>query len=158
MAGNIYQNYGSADQAITITLNSLTSATQRQSVYVANTGTYPYSDAQIQVGIVTASGASTTGYVDVYAYGSSYGTSNFTDVCTGTDVAYAGNMANLMKLGRINFTAASQTKVGGPWSLAMAFGGTPPQYWGIVVDHESGATLPGSGCSAWYQGSFGQYS
>ena len=157
MAGNIFQNYGTADQAITITLNSLTSATQRQSVYLSNTGTYPYTDAQIQVGIVTASGASTSGYVDVYAYGSSYGTSLFTDVCTGTDVAYAGNLANLIKLGRINFTAASQTKYGGPWSLALAFGGTPPQNWGIVVDNESGAALASSGCSAWYQGAFGQY-
>ena len=156
MAGNIFQNYGTADQAITITLNSLGSASQRQSTYVANTGTYPYADAQIQVGIVEASGASGTGYVDVYAYGSSYGTSNFTDVCTGSDAAFSGNLANLVKLGRISFTAASQTKYGGPWSLAMAFG-FPPQAWGIVVDNQTGAALAGSGCSAWYQGGFGQY-
>jgi hypothetical protein len=158
MAGNIFQNYGTADQSITITLNSLGSASQRQSTYVANTGTYPYADALIQVAIVEASGASGTGYADVYAYGSSYGTSNFTDVCTGSDAAFAGNLANLVKLGRINFTAASQTKIGGPWSLAMAFGGTAPQYWGIVVDNETGAALASSGCSAWYQGAFGQYS
>jgi hypothetical protein len=106
---------------------------------------------------VTGAAASTsaTGYVDVYAYGTADGGSHYSGGASGTDGAYSGQLSALLKLGRIAVVANNGVYVGGPWSVASAFGGSLPDHWGIAIDQESGAT-PAAG-SAWYQGVYGQY-
>jgi hypothetical protein len=150
--------YGSADQAITITLNSLANATSafgagRSSAYVDNSSNL-FLDALVQVQVLTSSSALANDQaVYVYAYGSSFGTSNFTDGIGGTDAAFTGtNPPNARLIGVINAVAISTTYTGGPWSVALAFGGTLPEFWGLYVVNYTGQALNSSGCSAWYQG------
>ena len=155
MAGTILIDYGTANQAITCTFATLASASQRQSADVSNATTL-FTDCLVQVAAETASsGLATSPYVDVYAYGSSNAGSNFSGACSGSDAAYSGPLTSLIKLGRITFTTTSQTLTGGPWSVAMAFGGSLPQQWGIVIDNETGAALQAG--TAWYQGAYGSY-
>ena len=155
MAGTILIDYGTSNQSITCTFATLGSASQRQSASISN-GTTLFTDVLVQVAAETASsGLATSPYVDVYAYASTNGGTNFTGACSGSDAAYSGPLTSLVKLGRITFTTTSQTLTGGPWSVAMAFGGSLPQQWGIVIDNETGAALAAG--TAWYQGAYGSY-
>src|SRR5580700_9781428 len=156
MAGNITNRYGTSNQSVTCTITGLASGSQRASTAVDNTSN-TFIDALAAVKIKTAaSSTSSTGYVDVYAFGTSDGGSDYSGGASGTDGAYSGQLSALFKLGRIAAVANSTTYVGGPWSVAAAFGGTLPDHWGIAVDNESGATLDASVGSAWYQGVYGQ--
>jgi hypothetical protein len=156
----VKQAYGSLDQAITITLNSLTNGSGsygagQSSAYVDNSVNL-YLDALVQVQIKTsASALANDQAVYVYAYGSSFGTTSgdFTDGITGSDGAFTGtNPPNARLLGVINAVATSTTYTGGPWAASLAFGGTLPEYWGIYVVNYTGQALNSSGNSAWYQG------
>lgn len=44
---------------------------------------------------------------------------------------YLNSPPNHLFLGRVNVPAINDTYVGGPWSLAQAFGGWVPSYWSI---------------------------
>jgi hypothetical protein len=113
-------------------------------------------DALAAVKIKTAaSSTSSTGYVD--AYGTCDGGTDFSGGASGADGAYSGQLSALFKLGRIAAVTNATTYVGGPWSVASAFGGSLPDHWGICVDNESGGTLDATVGSAWYQGVYGQY-
>lgn len=153
MAGTITLGYGTSNQSITLGITTAGTGTYRQSTYVSN-ATNVYNDVLVTVDITTASsGTSATGYMDVYAYG--YTGNGYTANCTGSDASFAGLLTNLVKLGRINVTANSQVEIGGPWSIALAFGGSVPSQWGIVTDNELGST-PSAG-TACYQGVTGAY-
>ena len=168
MAGTIQSNYG-AVQTITCTIAGLGGTLQRQSAAITNgsVSSIDYTDCLvgIEIGTPASVAMATSPYVDVYAYGMMNGT-NYTGGCTGSDAAYASAsypLANLPKLGRLTFTSLSTGVIlyGGPWSLAMAFGGNVPTQWGLVLDNElfstsSGAYVVSTG-SAWYTGVYGQY-
>ena len=155
MAGNILNAYGSSGQSIGCTITSAGTGTYRCSTAV-NNGSNLFTDALVQVNITTAgSGTSSTGYMDVYAYGSNDGGSHYSANVPASDSAFSGLLTNLLKLGRINVTSNGQSESGGPWSVAAAFGGSLPQYWGIVVDNETGATCTAG--TATYQGVYGSY-
>ena len=157
MAGNILNKYGSSGQAITCTITSLTTTSLRGSTAVDNTAN-TFTDSLVMVKVKTgASSTSATGYVDVYAYGTSDGGTDYSAGFAGTDGAFSGQTSALFRLGRIAAVANATTYVGGPWSVASAFGGSLPDHWGIVVDNESGSTLDASVGSSWYQGVEGQY-
>jgi hypothetical protein len=157
MAGNILNKYGTNGQAITCTITSLSNAAQRQSTAIDNTSN-TFVDALVQVKVKTAgSSTSSTGYVDVYAYGTSNGGTDYSAGASGSDASFSGALASCFKLGRLPTITNSTTYVGGPWSVAAAFGGSLPDHWGIIVDNESGAALDGSVGSVWYQGVEGQY-
>ena len=139
MAGTILINYGTANQAITCTFSTLANASQRQSANVSNAVNL-FTDALVQVVAESPSASlAASPYVDVYAYASSNTGTNYSGTCSGSDAAYTGPLTSLVKLGRIPFTAINQTFTGGPWSVAMAFGGSLPQQWGLVIDNETGA-------------------
>lgn len=151
----IKEQYGTAAQAITITLDGLantSSTVGRQSTAIDNTSNL-FTDVLIQVAVVSASsGVSTTGTVEVYAYGSVDGGTTFGDGMAGTDgAATLTSPPNLTRLGTLNVVAASTTYRSKLMSLAAAFGGVVPAKWGIAVLNKSGAAL-GTGCSAQYQG------
>lgn len=153
MANTIKSLYGTNNQAITCTITSLTSGSFRQSTAVDNT-TNLFLDAFVQVKVKTgASATNAAGYIQVFAYGSADGGTDYSDGVTGTDGAFtATNPPNLRLIGIINAVANSTTYVGGPFSVAAAFGGILPDHWGIVIDNESGSTLDASVGSVWYQG------
>lgn len=154
----IQQLYGTSNQAITCTLTSLANATGsygagRASTAVDNT-TNLFLDALVQVKVKTsASALANDQAVYVYAYGTADGGTDYTDGITGTDAAFTGtNPPNTRLIGVINAVATSTTYVGGPWSVALAFGGVLPDHWGIYVVNFTGQTLDASVGSAWYQG------
>lgn len=131
--------YGTQGQAITITLASLANATLRQSAVIDNSVALHH-DALVEISIKTgASGVSTTGYVDVYAYGTANNGTTYSGGATGADAAFT-NAGNIKRLGRISAVAAA-TSYTDVFSVAAAFGGVLPQKWGIIVDNETGAAL-----------------
>ncbi len=158
MSTTIKSFYGSNNQAITCTITSLVNASGsfgagRASTVVDNT-TNLYLDALVVAKIKTsASALANDKAVYVYAYGSADGGTNYTDGITGTDAAFtATNPPNVRLIGVINAVATSTTYIGGPWSVAAAFGGLLPDHWGIFVVNFTGQTLDATTGSAWYQG------
>jgi hypothetical protein len=137
--------YAQAWQALTCTIAGLTSTSQRQSTAVYS-GAMGIVDALVMIEFKTAAAAtSATGIVNVYAYGSFDG-SNFGDTVTGTDAAVTlTSPPNVTIIGSVNAVANSTTYKSNPFSVAAAFGGSIPPYWGIVVENKTSATLLAAG-------------
>lgn len=147
--------YGSNNQAITCTITSLANNGQRSSAAIDNTSNL-FLDALVTVKIKTnASGTSASGYVAVYAYGTTDGGTTYGggESGMGTDAGVTlASPPNLVLLGIINAVANAVTYVRSGMSIAQAFGGVLPDHWGIVVDNRTAATLDASVGSANYQG------
>lgn len=153
----IKSQYGASNQAIACTFTSLANNGQRQSTKVDNTSDL-FLDALVQVKVKSgASGVSTTGCVNIYAYGTADSGSDYSDGASGSDAAITlTNPPNMRLIGVVNVVANSTTYVSPPFSVAAAFGGVLPDHWGIVVENLSGAALDGTVGSAWYQGVYNQ--
>ena len=158
MAGNIEINYGTSNQAITCTITSLTNTSAQQSAAIDNTSNV-FQDALVMVKVKSAgSSTSTSGVVNVYAYGTADAGTSYSDSATGSNAAITlTSPPNMRLIGQINVVANSTTYIGGPFSVAAAFGGILPQKWGIVVENKSGATLDASTGNSFYQGIYSQY-
>jgi hypothetical protein len=150
---NVLEAFGSSGQSITCTITSLTNTSQRQSTVVDNSSNL-FLDALVSVKVKTAgSSTSATGFVNVYAYGTVDGGTTYSDGASGSDGSITlTSPPNMRLIGVINCVANSTTYIGGPFSVAAAFGGILPQKWGIVVENLTGATLDGSVGAAEYQG------
>ena len=141
---DIKEALGTEAQAITITLASLGSAAQRESTAVDN-ATNLFRDVLVMLAVKNHASSAPTGDKAVYVY--VYGTVDaatplYSDQVTGADAAITiDSPTHLKPLGSLLFTAAAQTKKGGPWSVAAAFGGRVPKKWGIVVDNRTGFSL-----------------
>lgn len=153
MANTIQSKYGSNNQSVTCTITSLTNTSMRQSTAVDNT-TNLFLDALVQVKIKTnASGTAGSGYVAIYAAATADGGTDYTDGATGSDGGFtATSPPNVRLIGIINAVSNATTYVGGPFSVAAAFGGVLPDHWVIIVENQTGATLDASVGSVWYQG------
>lgn len=145
--------YGSSNQAITITVTSLTNGSAQASTVVDNTSNL-YEDVLVVVKIKTAgSSTSATGYVNIYAYATADGGTTYPEGISGSNSsATLTSPPNLILIGSISAVANSTTYTCEPLSVAWAFGGRLPAKWGIVVENKTGATLDASIGSAWYQG------
>jgi hypothetical protein len=138
----------SAAQAVTITLDSLATASYRQSSVVDNT-TNKFVDALLG-GIVVTGGSAPTDKttIDVLVYGTYDGT-NYSGGCTGADAAYTpadGQGDELRYLTSITVDAdTAASYVFGPISVAQAFGGILPSKWGVVVRNGIGQALATTG-------------
>jgi hypothetical protein len=145
--------YGSNNQPITVTINSLANNGARASTAVSNT-TNLFLDAVVQCIIVSgATGTSTAGVVNVYAYGTADGGTTYSNNATGTDAAITLTVPpNVRLIGMINVVANSITYEAHPMSVASAFGGILPDNWGIIIENKSGGTLAAAGNTAFYQG------
>ena len=129
------------NNTLTITLASLGSGSARQSTAVDNT-TNQDLDAGVMVKVKTgASSVSSTGYVNVYAFGSADGGTTFSDGAGASDAAITlTSPPNVRLIGRINAVANATTYTAGPFSVASAFGYLPGK-WGIIIENQTGATL-----------------
>lgn len=142
-----------AATALTIAVNSLanSSTAGRQSTVVDNSSNL-YNDALVSVKVTSgASGVSASGFVAVYAYASADDGVTYTGNAGASDAAIT-NATILRFLGRFAVVANSTVYVGGPFSVASAFGGCLPKSWGIAVLNSSGATLSATGNSVAMQG------
>lgn len=139
---DITAKYGTSNQTITVTLASLTNNSTRASTYIDNSSNL-FLDALVFLNIKTgASGTSSTGYVNIFAYGTSDGGSNYTENATGSDAAITlVSPTNLKLIGIINCVSNATTYKSGPLSVASAFSGVLPERWGIVVENKTGGTL-----------------
>ena len=132
-----------ASAALTITVASLGSGSARQSTAIDNTSNL-YVDALVGVKLkANAAGTSSTGYCNVYLYGTWNDAADYSDGASGTDGAITINK-NLRLVGVITLDANAETAKGGPYSVAQAFGSMPKK-WGVVVENQSGAALDSTG-------------
>jgi hypothetical protein len=143
MSTIIKANYDTDAQAIAITLASLASGAARQSSVLDNTSLL-YLDALVQLVLKSGvSGVSATGFVNVFAFGTSdAATPTYGENAGASDAAITlVSPTNLRLIGSINVVANATTYKSNPMSVAAAFGGVLPEKWGIVIDNESGAAL-----------------
>lgn len=144
--------YGTST-SITITINSLTTGSARESTAVDNTSN-KYIDAHVTVVCALSAGTPASDQmINVFAYGSEDGT-NYGDNATGSDAAITLRTLNNLRLIGSLMTSSSGglTYTSQPMSVARAFGGILPRKWGIVVENRTNLTFAGSGCSARYSG------
>lgn len=153
--GDIQTDYGTAGQAITITLAGLAASATvgRESTVIDNT-VDRFLDVLVQVkvevGVVLA-----PKQILVFAYASVDGT-GYTELATGVDAGYTRrDPTSLVFLGAIPVPTASVIYKSRPFSLAQAFGAMPAK-WGIVVFNDSGVALSADAGdnAAVYQGIF----
>lgn len=152
---SVKEAFGTSNQSITCTLTSLANNGQRGSAAIDNT-TNLFLHALVFLKIKSASAStSSTGYVNVYAYGTADGGTTYSDAVTGTDAGQTlTSPPNLRLIGTMNMVANAVTYDAGPFDVATAFGGVLPDHWGIVVENKSGAAFDGTVASAWYQGEY----
>ncbi len=162
MAGDLKGKFGTSNQTLTISLNSLASSTVyvgRQSTVVDNTSNV-FLDALVFVKVKTsASSLANDKAVYVYALATADGGTTYTETAGASDAGLTlTNPPNARLIGVINTPSTATVYNAGPWSVAAAFGGVLPDHWGICVVNVTGQNLDASaGGSAWYQGVYGQY-
>lgn len=169
-------SYGTTNQAITITLNSLASSATagRQSTVIDNR-TNLYLDALVQGKFQIATGGSAANDKALYIY--VFGTADDTNFAAERSVA--GTQATIgasdaafspadptvagtpLILAKVLAIPVAPTGTAGvyaisPFSVAACFGGVMPAQWGVVVRNYSGQALDSSGNSMWYQGLYQQ--
>lgn len=161
MAGDINIKYGSNNQTITCSVASLANNSARESTAIDNTSNV-FVDALVFLQIKTgAASTATTGFANIYAYGTCNGGTDYSDNASGTDAAITLTSPPNMKLiGVINMVANATTYYAGPFSIASAFNGILPTNWGIVVENKCGGTLDttAGNHAIYYQGIEAQYS
>lgn len=161
MAGDLNIKYGSNNQTITISVASLANNSARESTAIDNT-TNTFIDALLFVILKSnAAGTSSSGYCNIYAYGTCNGGTDYSDNASGSDAAITLTSPPNMKLiGTINMVANATTYYAGPFSIAAAFNGILPDHWGIVIENKTAAALDSTSGnhSVFYQGIEAQYS
>lgn len=136
--------------SITISFNSISDGTARESTAVDNTSNL-YLDAIVRVSVAVGTVASEK-RVLVYAYGSEDG-STYPDTVTGSDAAITLENPTVVTLAcAIPTPSNSKTYESDAFSIARLYGGVMPRKWGLIVANRSGAALSGSGNSASYTG------
>lgn len=147
MASTIKTQYGTAAQAITITLgdnsNGLANNAARESNVVDNSSNL-FLDALVMLKTKTgASGVNAAGTILVYAWGTvDPATPLYPDTVTGSDAAITlTSPPNVRLIGVVNAVANATVYKGGPFSVAQAFGGNLPTKWGIIIVNNTGAAL-----------------
>lgn len=151
---DIKNKYASA-AAFTITVASLSNNSARQSTEIDNSSNL-YLDALVQVKIKSgASSTSATGVVNIFVFASADDQASRTENAGATDAAITlTSPTNARLIGVVNVVANATTYYSGPFSVAAAFGGVLPKYWGIIVQNVSGGTLDSTGGNhtLYYQG------
>lgn len=160
MAGDLKLKFGTNGQTLTCTLASLANNGARGSTAVDNTSNL-YSDVLLLLKIKSgASGVTSTGYVNVYAYGTVDGGTTYSEGFAGSDAGITlTSPPNVRLIGVIAMVATSTTYYSPVMSVASAFGGVMPDHWGIIVENKSGGAFDSTegNHAKLYQGVLGQY-
>jgi hypothetical protein len=145
MANSIKIQYGTQGQAISISLANLATGSARQSAEIDNTSNL-FTDALIFLRIKSgASGVSTTGYVNIWAFATANdGTNRSENAGSGDAAITLVSPTNLKFLGLMNMVNVGTFYTVGPLSVASVFGGILPAKWGIVVQNQSGGAFDGT--------------
>jgi hypothetical protein len=156
LMADIKAKYGSANQALTITINGLADDAKRESAAVDNSSNC-FTEALVQVKIATNTGLDSTGdkAVYLYAYGTSDGGTTYSGNASGSDAAFGTDpqqLENCRLIGTLYAPTQNKIYQSDPISIACAFGGVLPQRWGLIVHNRTGQTLKSSDCAAFYQG------
>lgn len=154
MAGDLKLKYGSTDTtAITITTASLATSSSllvgRESTAVDNTTNLDL-DHLVSGLVTTGTSPTVNTFIEVWAYAPVKvvsGTKTYANAATGSDAALTINSANRKQSGfRLLWsTAVDATSDQGyympPTSIAQAFGGSMPTFWGLFVTHSTAVNL-----------------
>lgn len=145
MASDIKQKFANK-AAFGLTIASLTNNSARQSDRLDNSANL-YRDALVFLKIKSAAASTAaTGYVNVYAYASADDGTTQSENAGASDAAITlTSPPNVRLIGVINVVANSTTYYSNVMSVAAAFGGTLPKYWGIIIENKTGATLDATG-------------
>jgi len=139
------QKYGTIEQALTITIDSLAHGGVRESTLVDNK-TNRFVEVLISGTLEALASVGVDSYARIFAYGRT-GSGLFTGSATGADAAYGAaagqpGIKNLKYLGTAFVNAATtESFEWGPFSLKNAFGAIPDE-WGVVLEwNDSGASI-----------------
>ena len=163
MAGDIKAQLGAAVSMTVTNLHSLASSATAgwQSAVVDNT-TDEHLDALVQVKLdfANTSPANSKG-VYVFAYGG-IESGVYSNPASGSEgsitlLDVTANPQNLKLIGFIPYTTADEVAESSPMSVAAAFGGVLPPYWGVALINHSGAALASSGNTVKYVPVYAQY-
>lgn len=159
---DIKAKYGSSNQTIAVTIDGLANDAKRESAIVDNSA-HCFLDALVQVKIATNIAADSTGDKSIYIY--AYGTVDSGTGCSGNasgnDAAFGTDpqqLTNCRLIGVVYAPTQNRIYESDLMSVASAFGGLLPQFWGIIVHNRTGQTLKTGDCSAVYQGLYAQSS
>lgn len=163
MASDIKTKYpATSTVSITCDVSSLASSTVgagRASTAVDNTTNVDL-DHLVSGHIKLGTTPTVSKAVSVYAYAAesmASGTPTYPDSITGTDAAKTMTSLNVMAGAlRLLWSGVSDATTGRvlympPTSVAQAFGGALPPFWGIFVTHESVAALDATGGNHGFQ-------
>jgi hypothetical protein len=129
--------------AITMSLQGLASGSWWQSNFVDNSSNL-YVDAFVQLKAKT--GATAAGSVDLWAYASMDAGTSYSDGATGADGTFTPTATpNIVHVGTLNTPSATTSYISAHLSIALAFGGTVPQRWGIAAKNTNGGSLDATG-------------
>lgn len=140
----VKMNYSATNTALTITLANLSNLAARSSAYIDNSSDL-YLDASLRVKIGIGTTTGTDNAVYVFGYGSEDAVNFGGNYTSGTDATIVTSGANFPLLGVVStatfpsVTSTDYTLYIG--SVANAFGGILPKYWGVVLLNSTGASL-----------------
>lgn len=163
MPGDIKAQLGAAVAMTVTNLHSLASSATAgwQSAAVDNTiDEYLDTLVQIKLDFANTAPANSKG-VYVFAYGG-IESGVYSNPASGNEGAITlldvtTNSQNLRQIGFIPYTTADEVVESSPISVAAAFGGILPPYWGVVLINHSGAALAASGNTVKYSPGYARY-
>ena len=143
----------------TTPLASSTTTGVRESNEIDNT-TNKYVDCIVQGKVTVGTTPTTAKSIKIYVWGAdtslatlTYDQSNAAglDTLTGADgdrtLTNTETLQSMLRLGAVISVIATTSNVTypfAPFTVAPLFGGQMPKYWGIVVQHDTGAALNGT--------------
>jgi len=164
MAGNITLKFGANNQALTITLASLSASATvgRQATPVDNSSNL-YEDV-IVTGLIETGTVSGNKQVLIYIAasadgGTTYMGKNGTNAIGGSDAGFTrADPTDLVLLGVLGTPSNSTVYTFGPYGIWKALG-YMPDHWCLVVCNDTGAAFSATSGNnkAWYQGIYHQY-
>lgn len=150
-------SYGTNNQTLSIA-QTVAVGGWSASASVDNT-TNLFLDALVFCKYTTGSVANSTNTLNVFAYGTANGGTDYSDEVSGSSASITASVTsptNLKLIGVIMSTGALQTYGGGPFSVASGFSGILPDHWGIVINNPTSSATSGAASGCWYQGLYVQ--
>jgi hypothetical protein len=150
-----------AVQTLVVTnLHSLASSVTAgwQSAVVDNSASL-YLDALVSVNLDFANTAPANSKACfLYSYGG-IESGAYTSPCTGTEgtltlAAIDANPTVVKRIGTVPYLVQDAVVPGGPFAVAMAWGGALSPFWGVCLMNHSGAALAASGNTMKYRGTY----